>query len=262
MFLGARDQGGTILGTTEPGLGSNPRAFSLTVTLPDNVNAGATFAAYALSSVTGQETAVQFPIFVGTPTRNTSGFTPTPVATNVTITTTCPRGAVGPSAPAAPASPAPPNAPSVPANTPAPQTGGGVVGNACPVLSVGNPGPGDTLNPGGLVISGSATLPLASQGQGVSRVDLFLGERDQGGTFLGSAVPGSGPGGAGSWSTSVTIPDLGRSLDFAAYAIGANGQQTAITFPVWVGSLPTRVPGTAPTPTPIPTTMSTTSTCG
>jgi hypothetical protein len=268
VFLGQRDEGGTILGSTQPGIGSNPRAFSVTVTLPDDVNAGTDFSAYALSSVTGQETAVTFPIFVGTQTRNTSGATPTPIGTTQTITTTCPHNAA-----AAPAAPPPANAPA-PAGTPmpapavpagqaaaAPAAGAGVLANTCPLLTVGNPNPGSLIPAGGQVMSGSALVPNGTPGTGILRVDLFLGERDQGGLFLGSAMPGSGSAGPASWSLEVTVPNLGRGLDFAAYAIGNNGQQTVTTFPVFVGAEPTRT-GIGATPTPIPTTSNTTTTCG
>src|SRR5690242_10191927 len=65
-------------------------------------------------------------------------------------------------------------------------------GTSCPVLSVGNPNPGDNLIPGAYVISGEAYDPAAPAGtSGISRVDLFLGLRENGGTILGSAVPGA-----------------------------------------------------------------------
>jgi hypothetical protein len=94
-------------------------------------------------------------------------------------------------------------------------------------------------------------------------VDLFLGERDQGGMFLGSGVPGTGPGGnPDAFSVEVTVPNLGgKDLDFAAYAIGNNGQQTAVTFPVVVGTQPVNTTG-AVTPTPTPTGETITTTCG
>jgi hypothetical protein len=134
---------------------------------------------------------------------------------------------------------------------------------SCPVLSIGNPNPGDTITEGGYVISGQAFDPAAQSGAGVSRVDLFLGERDQGGLFLGSALPGTGAGGnPEAFNIEVSIPDLGRGVDFAAYAIGLNGQETVITFPVFVAPEPTRSTQAGATATPIPTTETVTSTCG
>jgi hypothetical protein len=258
LFLGRRDAGGTFLGSTQPGIGSNPNAFSLTVSMPD-IDTGSDFAAYAISSVTGQQTSVVFPIFVGNPTRNANGPTPTPVPTTETISSTCPHGTAG-TAPAAPAAPSAPAASSSPAAAP-PVAAGAVAGNGCPVLTLGNPSPGDTMMPGGLVISGGASLPGANPQPGVSRVDLFIGARDQGGTFLGSGTPGTGTAGPTSWSVEVTVPNLGRGSNFVAYAIGTNGQETSISFPVFVGAEPTRGP-TAPTPTPVPQTQSVVSTCG
>src|SRR5436190_12975522 len=52
---------------------------------------------------------------------------------------------------------------------------------SCPVVSVGNPNPGDTINAGGYVINGQAFDPAATSGAGISGVDFFLGARDQGG---------------------------------------------------------------------------------
>jgi hypothetical protein len=101
----------------------------------------------------------------------------------------------------------------------------------------------------------------STSGSGVSRVDLFLGLRDEGGRFLGSAVPGEAAGGnASAWSVTVTIPNLGRGQDFAAYAIGTNGQESSVVFPVFVGAEPTRT-STSATPTPIAGTITFSSTC-
>jgi hypothetical protein len=133
---------------------------------------------------------------------------------------------------------------------------------SCPVLSLGNPNPGNTVQVGGLVISGQAYDPAATQGSGVSRVDLFLGERDLGGIFLGSAIPGTtASGNPRDFSVEVTIPSgINHGLDFAAYAVSSvTGQETSVTFPIFVGVPPTRSVGA--TPTPIPTTQTVANTC-
>src|SRR5579864_9080779 len=57
-----------------------------------------------------------------------------------------------------------------------------------PVLQLANPAPGDLLGSGDYIVSGTAYDPAAVTGAGISRVDLFLGSRDAGGLFLGSAV--------------------------------------------------------------------------
>ena len=104
LFLGPRDDGGNFLGSTVPGIGNNPRAFSKQVTIPD-WNSSTSLAAYAISSVTGQQTAVIIPIVVGTPTRSKTGPTPTPLPTTETVATTCAGGAAA-ATPAAPSAPA------------------------------------------------------------------------------------------------------------------------------------------------------------
>jgi hypothetical protein len=270
LFLGEREQGGTILGSAVPGTvaGEAANFWSVEVTIPSTLNRGVDFAAYAISSVTGQETVVTFPVFVGTPTK--SNVTPTPVPTTMNVTSTC---ANGPATSASTAnasssasssnasSPAGGQSTSVPmASTSTGSTSSTSGANACPILSVANPQPGNTIVAGGLVISGSAYDPAATQGSGIARVDLFLGEQEQGGTILGSAVPGANGSDPRMFSIEVQVPKLNRGVDFAAYAISAvTGQETAVTFPVFVGVPTTN--GVA-TPTPVPTTMNVTNTCG
>jgi hypothetical protein len=263
LFLGRRDQGGTFLASATPGSGdvSDPRAFSVTVNLPD-VDSGRDFAAYAISSVSGQEVTVVRTIFVGTQSFNPLA-TATPVPTIETVSSTCPRvpAAAAPSTSGAAAGVSAP-AVSTSSMAAAPATGGGTATNGCPVLSLGNPHPGSLLPPGDMFISGSASVPGASPQPGVSRVDLFLGARDAGGQFLGSGMPGTGQtSDPAAFTVRVTIPTtLNRGVDFAAYAIGTNGQQTSDTFQVFVGAPATRGP-VAPSPTPIPTAETVSSTC-
>jgi hypothetical protein len=263
LFLGPRDDGGNFLGSTVPGIGNNPRAFSTKVTIPD-WNSGTSLAAYAISSVTGQQTAVIIPIIVGTPTRSQTGPTPTPLPTVETVATTCAGGAAAATPVAAAVPVMNPGGAPAPASTPAPAASGGTTpaspANACPVLSLGNPNPGDVVSAGDLVISGGAFIAGANPAPGVSRVDLFLNARDQGGTFLGSGVPGTGQAGPTSWSVLVTIPDWGRGANFAAYAIGANGSESSILFPIFVGTVPPRT-GSSATATPIPQNVTTASSC-
>src|SRR5919199_1176827 len=153
--------------------------------------------------------------------------------------------------------------------------GTGANGPECPVFSLANPNPGDFLAGGGYIVSGSAFDPLASQGAGVSRIDFFLGSRDQGGLFLGSTVPGAGAN-ARDFQVQLTIPSSGRSngTDFVAYAYDANSSgETTISVPVFIDTLPTSAssssqprasvtsncssmqssaPATAPASTPVP----------
>src|SRR5690242_5687643 len=111
------------------------------------------------------------------------------------------------------------------------QTAPATTPQSCPVLSVGNPNPGDNINSGAYVITGQAFDPAATSGSGISRVDLFLGERDQGGTFLGSAVPGSSGSDPRAFNIEVTIPSGGsHDVDFAAYATSSvSGTESTVT---------------------------------
>ena len=71
-----------------------------------------------------------------------------------------------------------------------------------------NPSAGSFLNPGGLVVEGIALDSRATSGNGIDRVDFFLGNRDEGGMSVGMAVPGAtaGPFGTGSFHTIVELP--------------------------------------------------------
>src|ERR1051326_5092598 len=87
----------------------------------------------------------------------------------------------------------------------------------CPALQMDNPNPGDTLFPGGYVVSGIAFDPSVSVGSGISRVEFFLGSRDEGGLLLGSAVPLAVPGGPARFQTQIAVPKsvaATASIDF------------------------------------------------
>jgi hypothetical protein len=68
FFLDDRDQGGTSLGgTTVPGAANPalPRLFNTAVSIPVNAAGLRNFVAYAHSSLTGLETKVAVPVYVG-----------------------------------------------------------------------------------------------------------------------------------------------------------------------------------------------------
>ena len=127
-----------------------------------------------------------------------------------------------------------------------------------PVLSVANPNPGDVLSQGDYIFSGVAFDPAASDGSGVARVDLFIGNRDDGGVLLASA-PVSGR----QYEVKGTVPsNITGSHDFFAYAVSSvTGQQTSISFPIYLGAPPTPTPSSATAPTPVPMTETRLSTC-
>ena len=248
LFVGSRDLGGTEVGSAVPQQG----VFAVTAKLPTNVSGGTSFFAYAHSAVTGQEASVSVPVFLGaapTPTPHSSTdavATPVvPAAPQVSCAPATSSSAAGVSAaPAASAS-----------MSSAPATTAAITVSAAPVLQVANPNAGDTLLLGDYVISGLAYVPgqSSSEGVGVDRVEFFLGNRDEGGTFLGSATPGQSadlnatPGSLlamGGFVTRVTVPSqIKGSATFFAYAHSSvTGQETVISEPVFVGAPPTPTP--------------------
>lgn len=131
--------------------------------------------------------------------------------------------------------------------------------SACPVLDVGNPHPGDTLTTGDLIVSGVAFDPITGSASGVSHVDFFLGARDQGGTIIGTAIPGQASfNNPRAFETTLTIPDVSRDDTLVVYAMSANsGATTTIAMPVRVNPQTTTKPTGNPTPTPVPVEVTT-----
>ncbi len=113
-----------------------------------------------------------------------------------------------------------------------------------PVLSLANPNSGDVVLHGNYVVSGMAYDPnVANGGNGIERVDLFLGPRDSGGLFLGSAVPGRD----NDFQVEITIPGaMTGGREFIAYAYSTvDGAMTSVSVPVYVGEAPTATPTTS-----------------
>jgi hypothetical protein len=76
FFLGDRDAGGVSLGgTTVPGQANPalPRVYNTVVHIPTNANGQHDFVTYARSSLTGLETKVSVPVFIGAPPTRTPG---------------------------------------------------------------------------------------------------------------------------------------------------------------------------------------------
>jgi hypothetical protein len=232
LFLGSRDSGGQFLASVVPGTSaqSNPHAWQVTASVPDNTG-GRDFVVYAISSVTGQETSVSIPIFVGaSPTPTPVGTAPTPVPLTESTSSTC-QGIAAPASTSA-GSPEPQQLP---------------VSHAAPVLSVANPSAGGVLSVGDLIVEGQAFDPSASSGSGVDSVELFLDSRDSGGISIGSGVPGeNGAPNDRTFVIKATIPSTANGgHDFVVYArSAATGEETIVSTPVFIGA--------APTPTPRP----------
>ena len=234
FFLGNRDAGGPIVGTTVTGTGPSGGvgSFQSEVTIPD-INAQ-TFTAYAYAANSPGVTSVTIPVRVGPETKS-AATTPTPVPATVFASSGC----VAAAAITEPTtSGAAPSAPIV-----AVQPVGG------PVLLLGNPSSGDVVSHGDYLVSGLAFDPAASDGSGISRVDFFLDNRDFGGQFLGSAIPGvSIPAHPRFFSGRITFPtDVSGAHQFNAYALPrASNMATVVSVPIFVGTPPTATPRTAP----------------
>ena len=133
-----------------------------------------------------------------------------------------------------------------------------------PVVQLANPGPGDVLSQGDYIVSGTAFDPAAGQGAGIDRVDLFLGQRDSGGVFLGEATPGQDANNPREFQVKVTLPTSANGgRDFVAYAYSSvTAGQSSESVPVFVGAAPTPTPITSNAPTPVALSTTTTSICG
>lgn len=229
FFLDSRDQGGVNIGTatvgTTPGP-FGPGSFQATLAFPSTIG-GHDLVAYAHSSVTGQESIIDFPIAIGEdPSKAGESATSTATATctqggNVTSTTT---------APMTPPASSPAMQPG--ATTPASTTTSMAASASSIDLQVGNPSPGDTIHVGGINIDGLAMDHAAQTGSGVDRVDIFLDNRDTGGMPLTEATVTA----AGAWHALVTLPSNQtglHTLSFYAHS-SVTGQETLVSVPVTI----------------------------
>ena len=255
LFLGDRDQGGTEVGAAVPQQGT----FQVTAKLPTTIVGGTNFFAYAHDAITGQEVAVSVPVFLGaapTPTPRPSTEAPATPVVPLAAQVTCAPASSSPVVSGSVAAPAPMTTGSMTA----PAAAVAMAPSSTPVLQLANPSANDTLLLGDYIISGLAYMPgqSASQSVGVDRVEFFLGSREQGGTFLGSAVPGQSaelnatPGSLlamGGFVTKVTVPSqIHGGMTFFAYAHSSiTGQETVVSVPVFVGAAPTPTPRPAST---------------
>jgi hypothetical protein len=227
FFLDSRDQGGISIGTAAPGMVPGPfgpGSFQTTISFP-NINGGHDLVAYAHSSVTGQESIISMPIGVGEDPAAGTATTATETCTkggNVASTTTAPATTTAPvtTTPATTTTTAP-------AAAPAPATS-----TASIVLSVANPSPGDTIKLCALNIGGSSMDKSAAQGSGIDRIDIFLDNRDAGGTLLTQASWGT----LNNWQATVTLPSNQTGLHelvFYAHSM-VSGQEMVVTVPVTI----------------------------
>jgi hypothetical protein len=118
-------------------------------------------------------------------------------------------------------------------------------GPSCSIqFHLSNPSPGDQQVPRSLMISGTAldqTAP-ANSGNGISEIQAFIGNRDAGGMFVGSATFSTMS--PDSWSMLASIPNgISGGQDLFMYATSSvTGQQAVLDVPIVVGEqLPTGI---------------------
>jgi hypothetical protein len=116
-----------------------------------------------------------------------------------------------------------------------------------PTLDVANPTAGSRLTPGVMIIDGIAYDDNAEAGVGVDRVSVFLGDRDEGGEFLGNATlglhsPQAVDGGdpqfadAGWRLQTPALKGGGQQRDLIVYARSSiSGVETRLVIPVIMG---------------------------
>lgn len=247
FFLGNREAGGLYLGSAQSIPNPNsfgPPRFQTQLTIPDITAADTAFNVYAFDALSSGETSVSIPVRVGDipPPRNR----PIPTAQ---LTSTC--AAIATAVSLAP--PLPGEIAFTP--TPGPQLAGppappGAAGTdeGGPVLQLANPATGDLLPLGGYVVSGTAYDPGSISGPGGDRVQFFLDPRENGGLFLGTAVPvAAAPGEAPRFATKIVIPNSaskGSHVFVASAHSSVLGKEVTVSVPVFVGA--------KPTPTPLP----------
>jgi hypothetical protein len=119
-------------------------------------------------------------------------------------------------------------------------------------FSVDNPSPGDTLHVGGTIVQGMAFDSAAESGTGIEAIDVFLGNRDEGGIIIGhgtfdlTTITDNEGGGMvvghtdesldDVWNAQVSIPSRltgVRTLWFYAHS-AISGQEVAISIPVTI----------------------------
>ena len=100
------------------------------------------------------------------------------------------------------------------------------------VLDVANPSPGDTIHVGGINIEGMAWDKAAQSGTGIDRIEIFLDDRDSGGTMLTQASFGTNS----MWHALVSLPSNQtglHTLSFYAHS-SVTGKEWLVSVPVTI----------------------------
>jgi hypothetical protein len=117
-------------------------------------------------------------------------------------------------------------------------------------FSLANPTPGDTIHVGGNVFQGAAMDTAAEEGTGIDSIDIFLGNRDEGGTLIGHGTydlttvseSDSGamlvgmPDEPGMWNAVVTVPanKTGANTLWVYVHSAISDQEMSVSLPVTI----------------------------
>lgn len=110
-------------------------------------------------------------------------------------------------------------------------------------FDVGNPSTGDTVHVGAFLIEGIAFDRAADEGPGIEHIEVFIDDRDTGGTLVGHGVLGApnpvpdDPDLAGAgWTARVTLTSkmTGPHTMFFYALSGVTGEEMVVTVPVHV----------------------------
>jgi hypothetical protein len=240
FFLGNRETGGVIVGHAVPSNAGpfDTSSFQTTITLP-NVVGGQELFGYAHSAITGDESIISVPIALGVDPSKAGALMAEPE-----VTTCAPTTDMATAQPAMEEQPAPetPVVSETPAETP-PEAVPAPADQAPSqmFLDVGNPSAGDTVHVGGYMIEGIAFDRAADQGPGIDHIDVFLDDRDGGGTLIGHAVLGAStpaaddPALAGSgWTAEITLSNkmTGPHTMFFYALSGVTGEEMVVGVPI------------------------------
>jgi hypothetical protein len=198
-------------------------SFQTIVNLP-KLTGGHDLFGYAHSSVTGQEIIIAVPVAIGEDPSvagqtSANGAIPSMMETctpaSGSQTTTTPSTAV--------------TTPSTTTTTPSTTTTM-PSSSTTVMLDVGNPSPGSTIRAGAYTIEGLAFDDAAMQGTGIDKIDIFLDNRDTGGLFLGSAVPGSND----MFHALVELPSNQKGLHALFFFVhsSVSGGETVVQVPI------------------------------
>jgi hypothetical protein len=236
FFLDSREEGGINLGTAVPGMTPGPfgpDSFQTTISIPAMVGGHDLFA-YAQSTVNGAESVISLPIAIGEPP-NKAFATPPPD----TITESCMAGSAGTVTSTTTTTPSTATTTTTTTTTtpvqPSTMTTTTTPGAMTITFEVGNPSPGDTIHVGAFNIEGIGFDKAATEGTGIDRIEVFVDNRDEGGTIVGEGSFGS-PNMPDTWMATLNLPSnmLGlHSLFFYAHS-SATGEEMVVSVPVTI----------------------------